>query len=66
MRTSHFIKLAPENFLSNEQVKSVYAGRCGFMAGAFASAILDAEFTPSGVARIGQLQSREKFAYTEP
>ena len=28
--------------------------------------ILDAEFTPSGVARIGQLQSREKFAYIKP
>ena len=28
--------------------------------------ILDADFTPSGVARIGQLQSREKFAYIKP
>ena len=28
--------------------------------------IMDAEFTPSGVARIGQLQSREKFAYIKP
>lgn len=28
--------------------------------------ILDAEFTPSGVARIVQLQSREKFAYVKP
>ena len=28
--------------------------------------ILDAEFTPSGVARIGQLQSREKYAYIKP
>ena len=28
--------------------------------------ILEAEFTPSGVARIGQLQSREKFAYIKP
>ena len=28
--------------------------------------ILDAEFTPSGVVRIGQLQSREKFAYIKP
>lgn len=28
--------------------------------------ILDAEFTPSGVARIAQLQSREKFAYIKP
>ena len=27
---------------------------------------MDAEFTPSGVARIGQLQSREKFAYIKP
>jgi uncharacterized protein len=27
---------------------------------------LDADFTPSGVARIGQLQSREKFAYIKP
>ena len=27
---------------------------------------LDAEFTPSGVARIGQLQSREGFAYIKP
>ena len=27
---------------------------------------LDAEFTPSGVVRIGQLQSREKFAYIKP
>ena len=28
--------------------------------------ILDVDFTPSGVARIGQLQSREKFAYLKP
>ena len=28
--------------------------------------ILEADFTPSGVARIGQLQSREKFAYIKP
>ena len=28
--------------------------------------ILDAEFTPSGVVRIAQLQSREKFAYIKP
>ena len=28
--------------------------------------IMDAEFTPSGVARIGQLQQREKFAYIKP
>lgn len=27
---------------------------------------MDAEFTPSGVARIGQLQQREKFAYIKP
>lgn len=27
---------------------------------------LDAEFTPSGVVRVGQLQSREKFAYIKP
>ncbi len=27
---------------------------------------LDALFTPSGVVRIGQLQSREKFAYIKP
>ena len=28
--------------------------------------IMDAEFTPSGVVRIGQLQTREKFAYIKP
>ncbi|MCF8168767.1 MAG: DsrE family protein [Rhodoferax sp.] len=28
--------------------------------------IMDAGFTPSGVARIGQLQSREQFAYIKP
>jgi intracellular sulfur oxidation DsrE/DsrF family protein len=28
--------------------------------------IMDAEFTPSGVARIGQLQSRERYAYIKP
>ncbi|MBI2771395.1 MAG: DsrE family protein [Burkholderiales bacterium] len=28
--------------------------------------ILDAEFVPSGVVRIGQLQAREKFAYIKP
>jgi len=28
--------------------------------------IMDAEFTPSGVVRIGQLQAREKFAYIKP
>lgn len=27
---------------------------------------LDASFTPSGVVRLGQLQSREKFAYIRP
>ena len=27
---------------------------------------LDAEFTPSGVVRIGQLQSRENYAYIKP
>ncbi|MBE7369275.1 DsrE family protein [Ramlibacter pallidus] len=27
---------------------------------------MDAEFTPSGVARIGQLQSRERHAYIKP
>ena len=27
---------------------------------------LDAAFTPSGVARIGQLQSRERYAYIKP
>lgn len=27
---------------------------------------LDAEFTPSGVVRVGQLQVREKFAYIKP
>lgn len=28
--------------------------------------VMDAEFTPSGVARIGQLQSRERYAYIKP
>ena len=28
--------------------------------------IMDAEFTPSGVARIGQLQVRERYAYIKP
>jgi uncharacterized protein len=28
--------------------------------------LMDAEFTPSGVARIGQLQAREKYAYIKP
>lgn len=28
--------------------------------------IMDAEFTPSGVVRIGQLQSRERYAYIKP
>ncbi|MDB5870865.1 MAG: hypothetical protein JWQ07_307 [Ramlibacter sp.] len=28
--------------------------------------ILDAEFVPSGVVRIGQLQAREKYAYIKP
>ena len=28
--------------------------------------ILDSEFTPSGVVRIGQLQVREAFAYIKP
>ncbi|KQT09329.1 DsrE family protein [Ramlibacter sp. Leaf400] len=28
--------------------------------------IMDAEFTPSGVVRIGQLQTREQFAYIKP
>jgi len=28
--------------------------------------IMDADFTPSGVVRIGQLQSRERYAYIKP
>jgi intracellular sulfur oxidation DsrE/DsrF family protein len=28
--------------------------------------VMDAEFTPSGVVRIGQLQIREKYAYIKP
>lgn len=28
--------------------------------------LMDAEFTPSGVVRIGQLQSRERYAYIKP
>jgi len=28
--------------------------------------ILDAEFTPSGVVRIGRLQAREQYAYIKP
>ena len=28
--------------------------------------VMDAEFTPSGVARIGQLQARENYAYIKP
>jgi intracellular sulfur oxidation DsrE/DsrF family protein len=28
--------------------------------------VMDAEFTPSGVARIGQLQARERYAYIKP
>ena len=28
--------------------------------------IMDAEFTPSGVVRIGQLQARERYAYIKP
>ena len=28
--------------------------------------VMDAEYTPSGVARIGQLQARERFAYIKP
>lgn len=28
--------------------------------------IMDADFTPSGVVRVGQLQSREQFAYIKP
>ncbi len=39
MRSNRFIQLAPEGFLGNEQIKSVYAGRRGFMAGAFAAAM---------------------------
>ena len=39
MRNNRFIQAAPEGFLGGEQIKSVYAGRRGFMAGAFAAAI---------------------------
>ena len=28
--------------------------------------VMDAEYTPSGVARIGQLQARERYAYIKP
>lgn len=39
MRNNRFIQAAPEGFLGSEQIKSVYAGRRGFMAGAFAAAM---------------------------
>ena len=39
MRNNRFIQPAPEGFLGSEQIKSVYAGRRGFMAGAFAAAM---------------------------
>ena len=39
MRNNRFIQAAPEGFLNKEQIKSVYGGRRGFMAGAFASAL---------------------------
>lgn len=39
MRNNRFIQAAPESFLGSEQIKSVYAGRRGFMAGAFAAAM---------------------------
>ncbi len=42
MRSNRFIQPAPEGFLGKEQIKSVYAGRRGFMAGAFAAAMAGA------------------------
>lgn len=39
MRNNRYIQPAPEGFLGKEQIKSVYAGRRGFMAGAFAAAM---------------------------
>jgi sulfane dehydrogenase subunit SoxC len=39
MKINRFIQAAPEGFLGSEQIKSVYAGRRGFMAGAFAAAM---------------------------
>ena len=40
MRNNRFLQAAPEGFLSAEQIQSVHAGRRGFMAGAFASAMV--------------------------
>jgi sulfane dehydrogenase subunit SoxC len=42
MRINRFLQPAPESFLSREQVAAVYKGRRGFMAGAFASALVAA------------------------
>lgn len=39
MRSNRFIQPAPEGFLGKEDIKAVYAGRRGFMAGAFAAAM---------------------------
>ena len=39
MRLNRFLRRAPENFLSREQVADVQAGRRGFLAGALASAV---------------------------
>jgi sulfane dehydrogenase subunit SoxC len=42
MRNNRFIRPAPESFLSREQIAEVTRGRRGFLAGAFASAMLAA------------------------
>ena len=39
MKSNRFIQAAPEGFLGGEHIKSVYAGRRGSMAGAFAAAM---------------------------
>ncbi len=42
MRQNRFLQKAPEGFLSREQIQLVHAGRRGFMASAFTSALLTA------------------------
>ena len=48
---NRFIQQAPENFLSGSQIREIKAGRRGFLAGAFASAVTAAAAGMSAPAR---------------
>ena len=58
---NRFIRRAPENFLSAQQINEVKSGRRGFLAGAFAAAVAGAQAqTPAGDPNILTLPAHTK------